>query len=99
MIGCLIVGGVQVAFKDISGRLLTGISKWAESLGGEYNNPAKFFNKDAKFFTAIDGYYRSSFLSSPSPSAFLNIDGYTILNARISYKATRGYSAFVWRFT
>jgi len=92
----LTVGGVQVAFKDISGGLLPGISKWAGSVGGEYNTPTKFFNKDAKFFTAIDGYYRSSFSSSPSPSAFLNIDGYTLLNARIGYKATKGLSAYVW---
>ncbi|SDM63834.1 iron complex outermembrane recepter protein [Daejeonella rubra] len=92
----LTVGGVQVAFKDISGGQLPGISKWAGSLGGEYNTPTKFFNKEAKFFTAIDGYYRSSFSSSPSPSAYLNIDGYTLLNARIGYKATRGLSAYVW---
>jgi len=92
----LTVGGVQVAFKDISGGLLPGISKWAGSVGGEYNTSTKFFNKDAKFFTAIDGYYRSSFSSSPSPSAYLNIDGYTLLNARIGYKATKGLSAYVW---
>jgi len=92
----LTVGGVQVAFKDISGGLLPGISKWAGSVGGEYNTPTKFFNKDAKFFTAIDGYYRSSFSSSPSPSAYLNIDGYTLLNARIGYKATKGLSVYVW---
>ena len=92
----LTVNGVQVAFKDISGGDLPGISKWAGSLGGEYNTSAKFFKKDAKFFTAIDGYYRSSFSSSPSPSAYLNIDGYILLNARIGYKAKNGLSAYLW---
>lgn len=88
--------GVQVAFKDISGGELPGISKWAGSLGGEFTTPARFFNKEAKFFTAIDGYYRSSFSSSPSPSAYLNIDGYTLINGRIGYKAASGLSAYIW---
>jgi iron complex outermembrane receptor protein len=92
----LTVNGVQVAFKDISGGDLPGISKWAGSLGGEYTKATKFFNKEAKFFTALDGYFRSSFSSSPSPSAFLNIDGYALINGRIGYKATKGFSAYVW---
>lgn len=90
------VGGVQVAFKDISGGQLPGISKWAGSLGGEFATDTKFFNRDAKFFAALDSYYRSTFSSSPSPSAYLNIDGYTIINGRIGYKATSGLSAYVW---
>ena len=92
----LMVSGVQVAFKDISGGQLPGISKWAGSMGGEFAIPAKFLNKDAKFFTAIDGYYRSDFSSSPSPSKFLNIDGYTLVNGRMGFKATGGFSAYIW---
>lgn len=92
----LTVDGLQVAFKDISGGDLPGISKWAGSVGGEFTTPAKFLNRESKFFTALDGYYRSTFSSSPSPSAYLNIDGYTILNGRIGYKASTGFSAYVW---
>jgi iron complex outermembrane receptor protein len=92
----LTVNGVQVAFKDISGGRLPGVSKWAGSLGGEFAIPAKFFSKDAKFFTAIDGSFRSEFSSSPSPSAYLNVDGYTLINGRIGYKATTGLSAYLW---
>ncbi|MES3018375.1 MAG: TonB-dependent receptor [Bacteroidota bacterium] len=90
------LNGVQVAFKDISGGQLPGISKWAGSIGGEFATPAKFLNKEAKFFTAIDGYYRSDFSSSPSPSKYLNIDGYTLVNGRIGFKATSGFSAYIW---
>ena len=92
----LTVGGVQVAFKDISGGQLPGISKWAGSFGGEYGTPTKFLNRNAKFFTALDSYYRSDFSSSPSPSKFLNIDGYTLINGRIGFKATTGLSAYIW---
>jgi len=87
---------VMVAFKDISGGELPGISKWASSLGGEFTTPAAFLGKAGKFFVALEGFYRSSFSSSPSPSAYLNIDGYTLVNGRFGFRATNGLSAFVW---
>ncbi|HRO71844.1 MAG TPA: TonB-dependent receptor, partial [Chitinophagaceae bacterium] len=49
-----------------------------------------------KFFIALDGYYRSSFSSSPSPSAYLNVDGYALLNGRLGFRNTNGFSIFVW---
>jgi iron complex outermembrane receptor protein len=88
--------GVQVAFKEVSGGVLPGVSKWAGSLGGEFTVPAAFLGDAKKFFVAIDGFYRSSFSSSPSPSAYLNIDGYTLVNGRIGFKATRGLSVYAW---
>lgn len=88
--------GLQVAFKDISGGRLPGVSKWARSLGGEFTTPVAFLGKAGKFFVAVDEYYRSSFSSSPSPSKYLNIDGYSLLNARIGFRATTGLSAFIW---
>ncbi|TMI65949.1 MAG: TonB-dependent receptor [Bacteroidetes bacterium] len=88
--------GVQKAFKDISGGVLPGISKWAGSLGGEFTTPAAFLGKAGKFFIAADVYYRSSFSSSPSPSAYLNIDGYTLVNGRLGFKAVNNLSAFIW---
>ena len=86
----------DVAFKDISGGALPGVSKWAGSLGGEFATAAKSIAKNAKFFVALDGSFRSSFSSSPSPSAYLNIDGYTIVNARAGIKAPYGVSAYIW---
>ncbi|MES2653464.1 MAG: TonB-dependent receptor [Bacteroidota bacterium] len=92
----LAINGVQVAFKDISGGVLPGVSKWAGSLGGEFAIAAKSIGKETKFFVALDGSFRSSFSSSPSPSAYLNIDGYTLINARTGFKATDGISAYIW---
>ncbi|WP_040680453.1 TonB-dependent receptor [Niabella aurantiaca] len=88
--------GVQVAFKDISNSPLPGISKWAGSLGGEYSAPAAPFGKPGQFFVALDGFYRSSFSSSPSPSRYLNIDGYTLANGRIGYRVQKGLTAYLW---
>jgi iron complex outermembrane receptor protein len=92
----LTVNGQQVAFKDISGEALPGVSKWAGSFGGEFATNSKFFNQSSKFFAAIDGSFRSTFSSSPSPSAYLNIRGYGLLNVRTGFKAVQGFSAYIW---
>jgi len=88
--------GASVSFKDISGGALPGISKWAGSLGGEFNTPSAFLGNASKFFIALDGFSRSSFSSSASPSAYLNVSGYALLNGRIGFKATQGLSAYLW---
>lgn len=88
--------GAPEAFKDISGGELPGISKWTVSLGGELERPASFFGRDGSLFFAADGYFRSSFSSSPSPSRYLVIDGYALLNARAGFRAFSGASIYVW---
>lgn len=89
--------GSASAFKDISGGSLPGVSKWVSSVGGEVTSKErKILGHTAKYFLAVDAYYRSSFSSSPSPSRYLNIDGYTLLNARLGFKATKGLTFFVW---
>lgn len=87
---------MQVAFKDISGGRLPGISKWAFSTGSEFNTPALFLGNASRFFIAAELFYRSGYSSSPSPSAYLNIEGYALVNSRLGFKATKGLSAFVW---
>jgi iron complex outermembrane recepter protein len=88
--------GATQAFKDISGGDLPGVSKWAGSLGSEVSGAGKFLAQDGRFFFAADAYFRSSFSSSPSPSQFLNIDGYTLVNARTGFRASNGTSVFLW---
>lgn len=88
--------GGEATYKDISGTVMPGISKWAISLGGEIGKLAQLFGFSGKYFLAADGYYRSGFSSSPSPSRYLLIDGYTLLNARIGFKASDGVSLSLW---
>ena len=89
-------GGAS-AFKDISGSDLPGISKWSGSLGGEIlSNPIKIFGVESKLFFAADNFYRSDFSSSPSPSKYLNVEGYYLLNARVGFRASQGLSLYVW---
>ncbi|HEY3402547.1 MAG TPA: TonB-dependent receptor [Ohtaekwangia sp.] len=89
--------GQQQAFKDVSGERLPGISKFGASYGGEFTSGAlKFLGQDSKFFIGLNGFYRSEFSSSPSPSKYLNIDGYSLLNAQLGFRSANGLSLFVW---
>ncbi len=89
--------GGSAAFKDISGKRLPGISKWAGSLGGEVSTKPQFvWGQHGKFFLGIDGFYRSEFSSSPSPSRYLNVEGYALFNARLGFRAVQGLSFFLW---
>ncbi len=89
------VGGTQT-FKDVSGGRLPGISKWSGSFGAEATTKGNFLGLKGNYFAAVDVYFRSQFSSSPSPSQFLNIDGYSLLNGRIGFRASNGISLFVW---
>jgi len=82
--------------KEISGSGLPGISRWAISLGGEYVNPATIFGRAAQVFGALEMSYRSSFSSSATPSRYLVVDGYALLNVRVGVRRDDGWSVFVW---
>lgn len=89
------VGGAQ-AFKDISGGVLPGVSKWSWSLGAEATQKGTLIGLEGSYFLGVDTFHRSEFSSSSSPSKYLNIDGYTLLNARLGFKATNGIAVFIW---
>ncbi len=88
--------GAPVSFIDISGGLLPGISKNAFSFTGEYARPITLLGASGEVFAGFDTYYRSKFSSSASPSLFLNIDSYTLLNARVGFRTDDSWSAFLW---
>lgn len=88
--------GAPVAFKDVSGTNLPGVSKWAGTLGGELSDDGKFFGNNGKFFLAIDSYSRSSFSSSASASKYLVAPGYSIFNGRLGFRASEGLSVHIW---
>ncbi|WAC14173.1 TonB-dependent receptor [Dyadobacter pollutisoli] len=89
------VGGPQ-AFKDVSGGRLPGISKWSGSVGGEVTFKGTLIGLKGNYFLGIDEFYRSEFSSSPSPSEYLNIDGYALTNARFGFRASNGLTFFLW---
>jgi iron complex outermembrane recepter protein len=89
------VGGAQ-AFKDISGGRLPGVSKWSGSIGGEVVAKGTLIGLKGNYFLGIDEFLRSEFSSSPSPSEYLNISGYGLTNARLGFRASNGFTLYVW---
>ena len=87
-------GGPQ--FEDISGSLLPGISRWALSVGGEYVHRGTLLSRPGQFFGALDTSYRSSFSSSASYSRYLVVEGYPLLNARVGFRWSDGWTVSVW---
>lgn len=88
-------GGPQ-SFKDVSGEQLPGISKWSGSFGAESNLNGKLIGLAGQYFIGADVFFRNKFSSSSSPSQYLNIDGYALLNARLGFRADNGLSITVW---
>jgi iron complex outermembrane receptor protein len=89
-------GGFSPANCNISGQWLPGISKWSFSYGGEYNLPAKVLGQDGQVYFGADGNYRSKFSSNPSRSAYTDVKGYAITNARIGFRSDDGLNLFGW---
>ncbi|WP_285010864.1 TonB-dependent receptor [Pedobacter faecalis] len=92
-----LINGVatQVAFKDASGGRLPGISKWNTSGGFELSTAGKLSTAEGRWFIASDISYRSEYSSNPTPSRVLNVEGYTLVNARTGFRGDK-FSIFVW---
>ncbi len=87
-------GGPPVV--DATGGRLPGLSKWAGSLGGEYRTQLSLLGKPGELFTGLDLYYRDDFSSSPTPSRYLNVDGYALLNLRVGFRSNDNWSVQLW---
>ncbi len=81
---------------DASGTRLPGISKWSAALTGEFVTPSRVFGRDGDAFGALDFSVRSSFSSSATRSAYMNVAGYGLANARFGFRADDGWDAYLW---
>jgi iron complex outermembrane receptor protein len=84
-------GGPQ--FVDISGSRLAGLSRWAGSLGADFTHPVA---ERTELLLGADASYRSSYSSSTTPSDYLNVDGYALLNARVGLRWSERWSVQLW---
>ena len=89
-------GGVSPANCNISGQWLPGISKYAASFGGEYAMPARLLATEGEVYVGIDGSYRSKFSSNPSRSAYTDVAGYALANARVGFRIRDRWDLFGW---
>ncbi len=82
--------------KDVSGGVLPGISKWSFTTGVEASTEGNLIGQEGEYFIGMDIFYRSSFSSNPTPSEYLYIDGYSLINARIGFRPQKGIAVYVW---
>ena len=82
--------------KDLSGEELPGISKWSFTTGLEGFVKGHLIKQEGEFFIGADVFYRSGFSSNPTPSKYLNIDGYSLINTRVGFRIPKGISMYVW---
>jgi len=89
-------GALSPANCNISGQRLPGVSKWSFSFGAEVNNPVTLLGQEGEVYFGYDGSYRSNFSSNPSPSAYTWIDGYSLSNFRLGFRAESGFDIYGW---
>lgn len=87
------LSGGNIQFVDASGGRMPGVSAHAFSYGFEARLP----DGPREFYLGLDGTTRSSFSSSPTPSAVMNVNGYTLTNLRAGIRLDEGrWDAFLW---
>jgi len=79
---------------DISGSALPGLPRWALSFGADFIVPVGLGTTD--FIGGIDTSYRSEYSSNTSPSEYLKVDGYALVNARAGLRLADGWALTVW---
>jgi iron complex outermembrane receptor protein len=81
---------------DISGQRLPGVSKYSLSWGAEVNQPLTLLGKEGQIYLGVDGSWRSRFSSNASPSIYTWIDGYSLTNFRVGFRAGKGLDVYGW---
>ena len=72
------------------------MSKYSLSYGAEYSLPSSLFGKDGDVYLGFDGSYRSDWSSNPSPSAYTWVEGYSLNNFRLGFRADAGIDVYGW---
>ena len=77
--------------------LLPGISQWALYVRRGVR-PSRVACRAApgQLFGALDASYRSWFSSSATYSPYLVVDGYSLLNVRVGFRAAEGWTFTLW---
>ena len=84
--------GTATTVCDQSGRPLSGAPKWAWNVGGDYRRPA--FSGEA--FVHGEVVYRGNMYGDPTDSRYTVLQGYTVVNMSLGWRAPKTWEAFVW---
>lgn len=85
--------GTATAACDLSGEALPGTSKWAATLGADYERSLSIGNLDGEGYIAGEVSYRSN---PASLSEYTEVGDLTLVNLRAGFRAAKGWELFVW---
>ncbi len=88
--------GASTTVCDLSGRPLSGTPKWAWSVGGEYKHAAAIGATQGEAYLHLEAAYRGDMYGDPTDSRYTLLNGYTIANASLGFRANKTWEAFVW---
>jgi len=71
---------------DLSGKALSALPRWVESLGGEYAHPMSIAGIEGHAYLQGELQTRSKMFGEPSDSRFAVIDGYSVVNASLGFR-------------
>jgi iron complex outermembrane receptor protein len=71
---------------DLSGKALSALPRWVESLGGEYAHHANVGRLEGEAYLQAELQTRAKMFGEPSDSRFAVIDGYSVVNASLGFR-------------
>jgi iron complex outermembrane receptor protein len=89
-------GGLSPASCDASGSWLPGVSEWSASYGFEANQPTHLFGQAGQVYFGFDGNARTKFSSNPTRSLYTDVQGYSLANFRLGFRADDRWNLFAW---
>jgi iron complex outermembrane receptor protein len=81
---------------DLSGLPITATPRSVMSIGAEYAQPARLGRLHGETFIRADATSRGRMYGDSSDSKYAVIDGYTLVNASLGFRASRHWEASVW---
>jgi iron complex outermembrane recepter protein len=76
---------------DLSGRRLSGLPRWAGTLGADYAPDVRFGRFQGSLVVHADSSWRSGYYGDPSLSRYTWIGGYNVTNASIGLRSDKGW--------
>jgi iron complex outermembrane recepter protein len=71
---------------DLTGKALSALPRWVESLGGEYVHHANVGRLEGEAYLQAELQTRAKMFGEPSDSRFAVIDGYSMVNASLGFR-------------
>ena len=87
-----LIGPATVAC-DLSGKALPGVSKWAATVGADYERQVSIGSLDGEAYIAGELSYRSD---PGSISEYTRVGDLTLVNLRLGFRAQKGWDLFLW---